>query len=251
MKKTIAIIPSRYQSSRFPGKPLADIGGKPMVQRVYEQVLKASRVDEVCVATDDERIASVVRGFGGNVAMTSSEHPTGTDRCYEASLQFEADIVVNVQGDEPFIKPEQIDQLVQLFADDNITIGTLVKVIKEFSTLIDPNVPKVVMSDVGSVLYFSRFPIPYMRGEEKSNWMDKHTYYKHIGMYGYRRNTLKKLTGLGQTDLEKAESLEQLRWLQNGFKVHAVITEYESFGIDTPDQLEVIKTRFLDSSEEL
>lgn len=249
MVKTIAIIPSRYDSTRFPGKPLVDIGGKPMVQRVYEQAAKASSIDEVYVATDDQRIASVVTGFGGKVVMTSASHPTGTDRCYEACSKLDAEIVINVQGDEPFIKPEQIDQLVNLFSDKKVEIGTLVKVVKNYATLMDPNVPKVVMSDLGSVIYFSRFPVPYVRGEEKSLWVDKHVYYKHIGMYGYRKSTLEVLTKLEQTSLEQAESLEQLRWLQNGFRIHAAITEYESFGIDTPDQLEDLKTKFLDSQE--
>ena len=236
--KFIGIIPARYASTRFPGKPLTKIGGIMMIERVYKQAQKA--LDTVVVATDDERIVEAVRSFSGNVVMTSPNHRSGTDRCWEAYQKFgvEADVVINIQGDEPFIQPEQIEAIKSCFPTD---IATLVKPYTETDTLEDllnPNTPKVVFSkESGKALYFSRSVIPYLRGIDKKEWLHKHQYYKHIGMYAYRTDILKRITQLEQSPLEKAESLEQLRWLENGFNIKVAVTNTQSIGIDTPDDL--------------
>lgn len=238
----IGIIPARYASSRFPGKPLADIGGKPMIQRVYEQV--AASLDYVCVATDDERILDAVRRFGGNAVMTSPAHRSGTDRCMEAygHAGRSYDIVVNIQGDEPFIRPEQIETLKNCFREPGVQIATLVKPFRpddDFeTTLFNANSPKVVLDKNHYALYFSRSIIPYMRGKHYSEWLPNHMYYKHIGLYAYRAETLREITRLEPSPLEKAESLEQLRWLENGYRVKVGITDIETIGIDTPEDLE-------------
>jgi 3-deoxy-manno-octulosonate cytidylyltransferase (CMP-KDO synthetase) len=225
--KVIAIIPARYASTRFPGKPLADILGKSMIQRVYEQVLKASAIHEVWVATDDERIFNHLKDLQYNVVYTSTEHQSGTDRIAEAVQNIQTDIVLNVQGDEPFIHPEQINQLANLFIHNpTIEIGTLVKKTTELSEIQSPNIPKVAIAENGKALYFSRSPIPY-----------PHTYYKHIGMYGFKKDTLLKLAKLTMGKLELLESLEQLRWLENGYAIHTLTTEYETIAIDTPEDL--------------
>ncbi len=240
--KFIGIIPARFASTRFPGKPLADMAGKPMIQRVYEQV--AGVLDSVCVATDDHRIENAVKQFGGNVVMTSSNHRSGTDRCYEAyKLCGEGfDVVVNIQGDEPFIQPEQIEILKACFNDGSVCIATLVKPFRpddDFeSALFNANTPKVVLNNRQEAMYFSRSIIPYMRGKHYSEWLPNHTYYKHIGLYAYRAATLREITSLPQSPLEIAESLEQLRWLENGYRIKVGITEHETIGIDTPDDLE-------------
>lgn len=240
--KFIGIIPARYASSRFPGKPLADIGGMPMIQRVYNQVKDV--LDHVCVATDDERIEAAVRSFGGNVVMTSDQHRSGTDRCYEAYTKVGAgyDVVVNIQGDEPFIHPEQIEILKACFADPSTQIATLVKPFHaddDFEKdLFNPNSPKVVLNRNSEAMYFSRSVIPYMRGKNYKEWLPNHTYYKHIGLYAYRAETLREITRLPQSPLELVESLEQLRWLENGYKIKAGITHQETVGIDTPEDLE-------------
>lgn len=240
--KFLGIIPARYASTRFPGKPLADMAGKPMIQRVYEQVVNA--LDAVCVATDDERIESAVKAFGGNVVMTSDRHRSGTDRCYEAYTKIGKgyDIVVNIQGDEPFIHPEQIETLKSCFEDDTVQIATLVKPFRpddDFETaLFNANTPKVVLNKNNEAMYFSRSIIPYVRGKNYKEWLPSHTYYKHIGLYAYRASVLKEITSLPQSPLELAESLEQLRWLENGYKIKAGITHRETIGIDTPEDLE-------------
>ncbi len=239
----IGIIPARYASTRFPGKPLADLGGKPMIQRVYEQAKKA--LDKVVVATDDERIYDCVRGFGGKVVMTRTDHKCGTDRCLEAfeKLQVTGDraVVINIQGDEPFIQPEQIESIKSCFNDETTAIATLVKPFTEadgLAALENPNTPKVVISPDGTALLFSRSVIPYLRGVDKSEWLSKGLHYKHIGMYAYRSNVLKEITQLAQTPMEKAESLEQLRWLENGYKIKVAVCQTASIGIDTLADLE-------------
>ena len=240
--KFIGIIPARYASTRFPGKPLADMLGKPMIQRVYERV--QSVLDAVCVATDDARIEEAVKQFGGHVVMTSDRHRSGTDRCYEAYQQCgtDYDVVINIQGDEPFIHPEQIETLKACFADPTTQIATLVKAFRadgDFeSTLFNPNSPKVVFNKQHEALYFSRSIIPYIRGEKYTEWLKNHTFYKHIGLYAYRAEVLKEITQLPQSTLELAESLEQLRWLENGYKIKVGITDQETIGIDTPEDME-------------
>lgn len=238
--KTIGIIPARYASTRFPAKPLAMLGGKPVIQRVYEQV--NGLLDYVAVATDDNRIFDAVRNFGGNVVMTSVNHKSGTDRCREAYTLCggDYDIVVNIQGDEPFIHKSQIQSLIKCFDDPTTDIATLVKPFLPsdgFEKLENVNSPKVVVDANMNALYFSRSIIPYQRNREKSEWLANHTYYKHIGLYAYRADVLDKITRLPQSSLELAESLEQLRWLENGYKIKVGITDVETIGIDTPDDL--------------
>lgn len=238
--KTIGIIPARYASTRFPAKPLAMLGGKPVIQRVYEQV--NGLLDYVAVATDDNRIFDAVRNFGGNVVMTSVNHKSGTDRCREAYTLCggDYDIVVNIQGDEPFIHKSQIQSLIKCFDDPTTDIATLVKPFLPsdgFEKLENVNSPKVVVDANMNALYFSRSIIPYQRNREKSEWLANHTYYKHIGLYAYRADVLDKITRLPQSSLELAESLEQLRWLENGYKIKVGITNVETIGIDTPDDL--------------
>ena len=238
--KFIGIIPARYASTRFPAKPLAMLGGKPVIQRVYEQV--KSVMDDVFVATDDERILSVVKSFGGKAIMTREDHKSGTDRCYEAYQKcgIEADVVINIQGDEPFIQPSQIQTLQRCFDEVSTQIATLVKPFTPadgLETLQNPNSPKVVVSDDWRALYFSRSVIPYLRGIDQNEWLLRHTFYKHIGLYAYRTDTLGEITRLPQSTLEKAESLEQLRWLDNGYIIRVGTTDVETIGIDTPDDL--------------
>ena len=239
--KFIGIIPARYASTRFPGKPLADMKGKYMIQRVYEQARKI--LDHVCVATDDDRIFNAVQSFGGEVVMTSAQHRSGTDRCFEAyrTLGGHEDVVINIQGDEPFIKPEQIESLIACFDSPQTQIATLVRPFEAaegYEALANPNSPKVVLNERHEALCFSRSIIPYLRGVEPAEWLARHTYYKHIGMYGYRADVLGQITCLPQSSLELAESLEQLRWLQNGYTIKVGITTQETIGIDTPADLE-------------
>lgn len=237
----IGIIPARYASTRFPGKPLADMDGKSMIQRVYEQV--KDTVDAVYVATDDQRIEQAVKNFGGNVVMTSDKHKSGTDRCYEAYQKVgeDFDVVINIQGDEPFIQPKQIETIKNCFTDNSVQIATLVKPFRpddDFEeVLFNPNSPKVVINRNQEAMYFSRSVIPYIRGKHFSEWLPNHTYYKHIGMYAYRADVLAQITNLPQSPLELAESLEQLRWLENGYKIKVGITDIETIGIDTPEDL--------------
>ena len=237
----VAIIPARYASTRFPGKPLVNIGDKTMIQRVYEQVSKA--VADVYVATDDQRIFDAVTSFSGKVIMTSDQHRSGTDRCYEAFTKLDEyfDVIVNVQGDEPFIQPEQITELQKCFEDEETQIATLAKKITEkdgLEALNNPNSPKLVLNKNNEALYFSRSVIPYNRGTAPENWLSSNVYLKHIGIYAYRSEILTEITKLEQSPLELAESLEQLRWLENGYKIKVGFTNVETVGIDTPEDLE-------------
>lgn len=238
--KFIGIIPARYASTRFPAKPLAILGGKPVIQRVYEQV--AGVLDEAYVATDDERIEAAVRSFGGKVVMTSINHKSGTDRCYEAytKVGHGYDVVVNIQGDEPFIQHSQLEVVKACFEDTTTQIATLVKpFIPEdgFDALENVNSPKVVVNKNMNALYFSRSIIPFQRNADKEDWLKGHTYYKHIGLYAYRADVLKEITSLSQSSLEMAESLEQLRWLENDYTIKVGVSEVETIGIDTPQDL--------------
>ena len=238
--KFLAIIPSRYASTRFPGKPLALLGGKTVVQRVYERVSKV--FTDVCVATDDDRIATAVREFGGNVVMTSSSHRSGTDRCCEAvdKLGLQPDVVVNVQGDEPFIETSQLESVIRCFDDEATDIATLVKpfvATDGWEALSNPNSPKVVVDNDDNAIYFSRSVIPYLRGVPQQEWLQHHTYYKHIGLYAYRMKVLHEICTMPQGQLEVAESLEQLRWLQAGCRIKVGYTQVETVGIDTPEDL--------------
>jgi 3-deoxy-manno-octulosonate cytidylyltransferase (CMP-KDO synthetase) len=239
----LGIIPARYASSRFPGKPLTDIAGKTMIRRVYEQSQKAAKLGKVVVATDDERIAAEVKSFGGEFVMTSGEHHSGTDRCAETVLKVPGswDAVINIQGDEPFIQPEQIDLLAGLFEDASVQIGTLVKKLADPSDLDNPNTMKVVLDVNGNGMYFSRSPIPFVRNAEKTEWLSHHFFYKHIGIYGYRTEVLQQLTQLAPGKLEMAESLEQLRWLENGYKIRTAFTTMETISVDVPEDLEKLK----------
>ncbi len=243
------IIPARYASSRFPGKPLAMIGDKPMIQKVYEQASKS--LDAIYVATDDKRIYDVVTGFGGKAVMTSSSHMSGTDRCAEAvdiinsRKNSKIEIVINIQGDEPFIRPEQIDLIKKCFSDRRVEIATLVREARPDEDIFHPNQPKVILNMDSDAIYFSRAAIPFFRDVEMNEWASKHVYYKHIGLYAYRTSTLSKITKLARTPLEICESLEQNRWIENGYKIRTAITQWESIGIDVPEDLEKAK-RFLD-----
>jgi len=236
--KILGIIPARYASTRFPAKPLADLGGQTMIQRVFTQVVKSKMITKVIVATDHSEIANQVLKFGGSVCMTSENHASGTDRCYEVLSKEQElfDYVINIQGDEPFISPTQIDLLASLL-DGETELATLIKKLKTQEQLSSPNVVKVVVNENKEAMYFSRSPIPYWRSHEK-DWVNLHTYFKHIGMYGYRSDILKNITSLKVSALEKAESLEQLRWIENGFKIKTAETTIETVGIDTPADLE-------------
>lgn len=238
--KVIGIIPARYASTRFPGKPLVLLGGMTIIERVYRQV--EGLLDDVAVATDDDRIFDAVRAFGGKAIMTSTSHRSGTDRVMEAYTKVgeEYDVIVNIQGDEPFIQPEQIKLLCQCFDNDKVDIATLVKPFVDTDGLIaleNPNSPKVVFDNQMHAMYFSRSVIPYLRGVDKEEWLSKHTFYKHIGLYAYRAKALKQITSLPQSTLELSESLEQLRWIENGFTIKVGITNQETIGIDTPEDL--------------
>ena len=241
--KFIGIIPARYASTRFPGKPLADMLGKPMIQRVYERV--SGLLDEVVVATDDDRIYDAVIRFGGKVIMTSPDHQSGTDRCFEAYTKIQSEyldnVIINIQGDEPFIHASQIELLKACFQDERTQIATLVKPFDaedDFENLFNPNTPKVVLNANQQAIYFSRSVIPYIRGKHHSEWLKSQTFYKHIGLYAYKAEVLKAITSLPQSSLEKAESLEQLRWIENGYTIKVGITHEETIGIDTPEDLE-------------
>lgn len=243
----VGIIPARFASTRFPGKPLVDIGGKTMIQRVYEQVSKV--LTDVYVATDDQRIFDAVLAFGGKAIMTSDQHKSGTDRCYEAysKLSGAFDVVINVQGDEPFIQPEQIETLKACFETSNTEIATLAKRFTEkdgFEALSNPNSPKLVVNKSDEAMYFSRSIIPFRRGADTADWLSLDSYLKHVGIYAYRADVLRQLTLLEQSPLEISESLEQLRWLENGFRIKVGYTDVETVGIDTPEDLEKVKILF-------
>jgi 3-deoxy-manno-octulosonate cytidylyltransferase (CMP-KDO synthetase) len=237
--KFIGIIPARYQSTRFPGKPLALINNKPMIQWVYEQSSKA--LEQVWVATDNTEILSAVQSFGGKAVLTASDHRSGTDRCAEAarviSKKIDFDVIVNIQGDEPFIRPEQINTLTQCF-DKGVEIATLVRRITKLSELTDHNKPKVIVDANSNALYFSRATIPFIRDVENDNWLKHGDFWAHIGIYAYRSDILQQITLLQPGKLEISESLEQLRWLENGYKIKVAETDYQSFGIDTPEDLQ-------------
>ena len=236
--KFTAVIPARYASTRFPGKPLAMLGGKTVIQRVYEQA--ASVLSEVYVATDDERILSAVEAFGGHAVMTRADHQSGTDRIEEAveKTGTQADVIINIQGDEPFIQPSQIKTLMTLFDDPQTQIGTLGKRFESMEAVSNPNSPKIVTDHRGFALYFSRSAIPFIRGVETDEWLSHYPFLKHLGVYAYRREVLAEVTRLPQGQLEKAESLEQLRWLENGYRIRVGLTDVETVGIDTPADLE-------------
>ncbi len=241
--KIIGIIPARFASTRFPGKPLVEIAGRSMIQRVYVQAVKSQALQRVVVATDDQRIYDHVRDFGGEVVMTSTQHQSGTDRCAEALLGYpDFDGLINIQGDEPYIDPTQIDLLAACLARPHVSIATLIKKISHVDELLSRNTPKVVVGTDGQALYFSRQAIPFFRGEENSeNWLDAHTYFKHIGIYGFRTELMQKLTTLPLSSLERAEGLEQLRWLEHGFSIHTAETTIETQAIDVPEDLERLK----------
>ncbi len=236
--KFIGLIPARYASTRFPGKPLALLAGKPVIQHVYEQAVKV--LDAVYVATDDERIYNKVLEFGGKAVMTSTEHHSGTDRIEEAleKVGGDFDVVVNIQGDEPFIAQSQIETLCHCFEDEATQIATLGKPFECIETVENPNSPKIVVDNRGYAMYFSRSVIPFVRGVERQEWLKKYPFLKHLGIYAYRTEILKAITRLPQSSLELAESLEQLRWLENGYRIKVGITNVETVGIDTPEDLQ-------------
>lgn len=235
--KFIAIIPARYASTRFPGKPLALLGGLPVIQRVYEQAI--SVLPEAYVATDDERIFQCVEAFGGRAVMTRADHKSGTDRIQEAveHIGTDADVIINIQGDEPFVQASQLQTLMQLFDDTTTQIGTLGKRFESMEAVQNPNSPKIVCDQRGFALYFSRSVIPFVRGKETAEWLKHYPFLKHLGLYAYRREALREVTQLPQSPLEQAESLEQLRWLENGYRIRVGLTDVETVGIDTPEDL--------------
>ena len=236
--KFIGIIPARYASTRFPGKPLAMLGGRTVIQRVYEQA--TAILDEAYVATDDERIFQAVEQFGGRAIMTRADHKSGTDRIEEAAEKIgtQADVIINIQGDEPFIQKSQIETLMHLFDEPSTQIGTLGKRFESIEAAMNPNSPKIVTDKRGFALYFSRSIIPYVRGKEQAEWLQHFPYLKHLGLYAYRREVLQEVTQLPQSPLEIAESLEQLRWLENGYRIRVGLTDVETVGIDTPEDLQ-------------
>ena len=244
--KVIGIIPARFASTRFPGKPLADINGKSMILRVYEQCLK-SNLDELVVATDDERIFDHVKSFKGTAVMTSSAHQNGTNRIAEAAkkMKLSADsIVVNIQGDEPFISPSDINLLVDCFTDHTVEIATLIKKISSTETLMNPNSPKVVVNGKKQALYFSRAPIPHLKDLEMKNWLKEQDFFQHLGIYAFRYDVLEKIAKLSPSPLEQAESLEQLGWMENGFRIQTAETNTESIAVDTKEDLKRIHKKF-------
>ncbi len=238
--KAIGIIPARYASTRFPGKPLVNIKGKTMIRRVYEQAQQSAALSGVFVATDDQRIVDEVNSFGGNVLMTSSNHPSGTDRCFEALEKLgktKYDVVVNIQGDEPFIHPEQITKVVKCFDHKHVQIATLAHKLSNPADITNSSIVKITRNIHGEALYFSRSPIPFIRGTENDHWAEAYPFLKHIGIYAYRSDVLEQIVKLPASSLEKAESLEQLRWLENGYTLKVELTNQESFPVDTPEDL--------------
>lgn len=240
----IGIIPARYSSSRFPGKPLVMINGKSMIQRVYEQAEKADVLSDIIVATDDERINNHVKNFNGKVMMTSPNHQSGTERCNEvieylkkSSPGKKLDIVINIQGDEPLIDPVQIKKVASCFTNKNIQIATLLKKISSNEELFNFNIVKSVFDKNNQAIYFSRQPIPFLSGKKNSEWLNFCNYYKHIGVYAYRTDILKEITNLKPSPMEIAESLEQLRWIENGYKINIALTDIESYAVDSPEDL--------------
>jgi 3-deoxy-manno-octulosonate cytidylyltransferase (CMP-KDO synthetase) len=248
--KVLAIIPARYGSTRFPGKPLANLAGKPMIQHVYEQVKSCGSISEVVVATDHQEILHRVEDFGGKAVMTSENCLSGTDRCAEVlkGLSSEYDLVLNVQGDEPFIQCGQLKELIESMNSPESEIGTLVRRIEHMEDVSNPNVVKAVIAENGRALYFSRNPVPFVRGVERENWLSQAVFYRHIGLYAYRPEVLLKITALPPGKLEIAESLEQLRWMEADFKVYVRESLYDSIGIDTPEDLLKAKKHLSDLS---
>ncbi len=238
----IGIIPARYASTRFPGKALAPVLGKSMIQRVYEQAAKSTSLSALVVATDDARIYDHVLAFGGTAVMTATGHPSGTDRCWDALKQQHGkfDYVINIQGDEPFIEPQQIDELAAALKDGTVEIATQMIAVNSHELLFDLGEVKIVLNDKNEALYFSRMVIPYVKGVHEREWHLHHRYYRHVGMYAYRRDILEQITRLPVSGLEKAESLEQLRWLENGFRIKCALTGYESHCIDTPEDVDKV-----------
>lgn len=237
--KILGIIPARYASTRFPGKPMIEIDGKAMIQRVYEQCTKCPSLDEVVVATDDERILNHIHGFGGKAVMTSPNHQSGTDRCAEvAATLSDYDIIINIQGDEPYIDPVQISKVAACFNTPGAQIATLIKKITLADDLHNVNSPKVIINKQAEAIYFSRTPIPYLRGHQSEDWLQHFTYFKHVGIYGFRADVLQAVTRLPISSLEKAESLEQLRWIENGYRINVAETDLETQAIDTPEDLQ-------------
>jgi len=241
MSSILGIIPARYASTRFPGKPLAEIKGKSMLRRVYEQTEKARLLDKIIVATDDERIAAHAREFGANVVLTRPEHPSGTDRCYEAyQLCGEAfDYVVNIQGDEPFLDPAQIDSLAEA-CTGSVEIATQMILCNNHDVLFDRGEVKIVLNGQREALYFSRSVIPFLKNVDEKEWHKHFDYYRHVGMYAYRSDILAKIAGMQPSLLERAESLEQLRWLENGYRIKCVETSFDSHCVDTPEDIEKV-----------
>lgn len=237
----LGIIPARYGSSRFPGKPLADIQGKSMIQRVYEQASKAKKISRIVVATDDERIGEHIKKFGGDVIYTLPHHPSGTDRCFEALEKSgeKYDYVINIQGDEPFLEPDQIDELAAA-CDGSTELATQMIAVDSHDVLFDMGEVKIVLNDNREALYFSRMVIPFIKGIDQKEWHKHHNYYRHVGMYAYRNDILESITKLMPSELEKAESLEQLRWLQAGYKIKCIETKYDSHCVDTPEDIEKV-----------
>jgi 3-deoxy-manno-octulosonate cytidylyltransferase (CMP-KDO synthetase) len=238
--KILGVIPARYASTRFPGKPLAKIAGITMIERVFRQSIKAKSLGKLVVATDDERIKEHVTSFGGEAVLTSPDHPSGTDRCYEALVKLgeDFDYVINIQGDEPFIDPEQINILAGMLQNRTTELATLMMIIKRIEVLFNDTTVKIVVNHRNEALYFSRQPIPFLRGINSREWLKHFTYYSHIGMYAYRSDILYQVTRLAPSSLEKAEMLEQLRWLENGFTIRCGITDIESYSVDTPEDIE-------------
>jgi 3-deoxy-manno-octulosonate cytidylyltransferase (CMP-KDO synthetase) len=246
--KILGIIPARYASTRFPGKPLFVIDGKSMIRRVYEQSKRCSSLSELVIATDDERIYRHVLEFGGNAIMTSENHKSGTERCNEAADKLQTDnisydVIINIQGDEPYINPEQISDLANCFENKSVAIATLVKRIQYTEQLNNPNVVKVIFDRNMKAICFSRSVLPYVRGKQENDWISSFPFFKHIGIYGYTRTILREITKLGESPIERAESLEQMRWIENGYSIHVRETEYESIAIDAPEDLLLITNK--------
>lgn len=249
MIKATGIIPARYASTRFPGKPLIDLAGKSMLQRVYEQCKLSESLGRIIIATDDERIYKHAELFGAEVCMTDENHPSGTDRCAEVALKMniEHEVIINIQGDEPLINPSQIDLLANCFEDPKTQIATLIKHITSEDILFNPNTPKVILDSENFAIYFSRECIPHIRNKEKSEWLSANTFYQHIGIYAYHKNVLQEITKLNPSNLEKAESLEQLRWIEHQYKIKTAITKEETFAIDTPEDVEKVLQKLKNS----
>lgn len=235
------VIPARYASTRFPGKPLIDLAGKTMIQRVYEQSKKCFLLKDVIIATDDQRIYDHAISIGAKAIMTSVDHTSGTDRCAEVLEQLDdCDVIINIQGDEPLINPDQISLLCKCFDDPQTDIATLVKKIESEETLFNNNTPKVIIDHNSFAMYFSRECIPHLRNVARNEWLNKFNYYQHIGIYGYTSDVLKKITKLPISSLEQAESLEQLRWLENGYKIKTAVTTFDSIAIDCAEDVEKV-----------